>query len=253
DHYGYRVTITVVATVTALALPVAFWLRWPASFAHQRTSAKATAQPKRSGIPWQVWQELLSARVVRWLLGAGAIQLYLSGVIVSTTSIYLAERLQVGENTLLFGVGIATITGLLQGVRWLSDITVGPAIGRLSDHFGQAHMALILSTIATVAVGGLATLTDGYALLCLFLYFLCDSGINVTLSAAASGVAMHASRPHHLIGAYTTAGDLGSALGPLLAFSIGRYLGLPLTYLATALLGLLVVFCYHQTQRTSHK
>ncbi|MCB0082706.1 MAG: MFS transporter [Caldilineaceae bacterium] len=253
DHYGYRVTITVVATVTALALPVAFWLRWPASFAHQRTSAKATAQPKRSGIPWQVWQELLSARVVRQLLGAGSIQLYLSGVIVSTTSIYLAERLQVGENTLLFGVGIATITGLLQGVRWLSDITVGPAIGRLSDHFGQAHMALILSTIATVAVGGLATLTDGYALLCLFLYFLCDSGINVTLSAAASGVAMHASRPHHLISAYTTAGDLGSALGPLLAFSIGRYLGLPLTYLATALLGLLVVFCYHQTQRTSHK
>lgn len=246
DRYGYTTTIAVVATLTAVALPVVLSIRWPALPNHQRFDAQAKQQRQQHNkqVQWSVWLDLLRAPLVRWLLGAGAIQLFLSGIVVSTTSIYLAERLQASENALLFGIGVATITGLLQGVRWLSDITVGPTIGRLSDHFGQSLMALLLCVTSTVAILGLATLNDLWALLALFLYFLCDSGINVTLSAAASGVAMHHGRPHYLIGAYTTAGDLGAALGPLLAFSIGRYLGLPITYAFTAIIGLLVVVRY---------
>lgn len=254
DRYGYGTTITVIAAVTALALPVALAIRWPHTL-DTRRSAKPNSEATRGQsrqFQWSLWLDLLRQPLVRWLVGAGAIQLFLSGIVVSTTSIYLAERLQAGENALLFGIGVATITGVLQGVRWLSDITVGPTIGRLSDHFGQALVALLLSTVAFVAIIGLATLTDFLALFALFLYFLCDSGINVTLSAAASGLAMHNEHPHQLIGTYTTAGDLGSALGPLLAFSIGRYLGLPLTYMITALIGLLIVgrYCHLYWQQT---
>ncbi len=251
DRYGYDVTIGVVTLLTALALPVALKIHWPLAL-HRTPSVKISltqSQPSNNQFQWAIWRELLRTPVVRWLLGAGAIQLYLSGVVVSTTSIYLAERLQASESSLLFGVGVATITGLLQGVRWLSDITIGPTIGRISDRVGQARMALLLALIALLAIIGLATLTNLFALLCLFLYFLCDSGINVTLSAAASGVALQSERPHHLIGAYTTAGDLGSALGPLLAFSVGRYLGLPLTYVVTALVGMLIVGRYFQLSR----
>lgn len=244
DRFGYAVTLGVVALLTALALPVALQIHWPVGLRQGATPSPAPTQPRSKQLQWAVWYELLRVPLVRWLLGAGAIQLYLSGVVVSTTSLYLAGRLQASENSLLFGVGVATITGLLQGIRWLSDITIGPTIGRLSDHMGQARMALLLALLALLAVIGLATLTDLFAVLCLFLYFLCDSGINVTLSAAASGVALQHERPHHLIGAYTTAGDLGSALGPLLAFSVGRYLGLPLTYVITATLGLLIVGRY---------
>lgn len=244
DRYGYAVTIGVIAILTALALPVALQLRWPETLHRAALVTTNRTQPRNNQLQWTVWYELLRTPLVRWLLGAGAIQLYLSGVVVSTTSLYLAERLQANENSLLFGVGVATITGLLQGVRWLSDITIGPTIGRISDRVGQARMALLLALIALLAIIGLATLTNLFAVLCLFLYFLCDSGINVTLSAAASGVALQSERPHHLIGAYTTAGDLGSALGPLLAFSVGRYLGLPLTYVVTALAGLLIVWRY---------
>ncbi len=244
DRYGYGVTIGAVMALTALALPVALRIQWPSGLQQGTQSAPSIPQPQKNQFQWQIWRELLQTPLVRWLLGAGAIQLYLSGVVVSTTSIYLAERLQASENSLLFGLGVATITGLLQGVRWLSDITIGPTIGRISDHIGQARMAISLSLIGFLAIIGLATLTNLLAVLCLFLYFLCDSGINVTLSAAASGVALHSRRPHHLIGAYTTAGDLGSALGPLLAFSVGRYFGLPLTYMLTALTGLVVVWRY---------
>ncbi|MCB0061605.1 MAG: MFS transporter, partial [Caldilineaceae bacterium] len=193
DRYGYNTTIAVTATLTALAVPVALWLQWPAAshYAEKPSSSKGRATTKPQPLQWSIWLDLLKTSLVRWLLGAGAIQQFLSGIVVSTTSIYLAERLQANENALLFGIGIATITGLLQGVRWLSDITVGPTIGRISDQFGQARMALLLSLTAFFAIIGLATLTDFPALLALFLYFICDSGLNVTLSAAASGVALH--------------------------------------------------------------
>ncbi|MCB0188149.1 MAG: MFS transporter, partial [Caldilineaceae bacterium] len=245
DRYGYGVTISVVAMLTVLALPVALQIHWPQALrggAQPVDHGRVT--PRMNQLQWTIWRNLLRAPLVRWLLAAGAIQLYLSGVVVSTTSIYLAGRLQSNEQSVLFGIGVATVTGLLQGARWLSDITVGPTIGRLSDRFGQPRMPLMLTLVAVLAILGLATLPNRAAVLCLFLYFLCDSGINVTLSAAASGVALRSDRPHHLIGAYTTAGDLGSALGPLLAFSIGRSLGLPFTYGVTAVIGLLVVWRY---------
>ncbi len=250
DRYGYGTTLWVISAVTALALPVLFWLRWPTAGQSvaprpQKDGRTSNATSTKSrGISWQGWREVLTLPIARWLLAAGALQLYLSGVVVSTTSIFLAERLQASESSLLFGLGVASITGILQGVRWLSDITVGPTIGRLSDRVGQGNMALWLGVIAVIAIVGLVTGANLLAVICLFLYFLCDSGINVTLSAAASGVALQSKRPHLLIGAYTTAGDLGSALGPLLAFSIGRFFGLPTTYVATALVGLLVVWRY---------
>lgn len=246
DQYGYTTTIAAMAALTALAIPVALWLRWPTLLQqHLPPTANQLAagkQTRHRRIDWLAWRSIVSVPLVRWLLAAGAIQLYLSGVVVSTTSIFLAARLQSSENSLLFGLGVASITGLLQGARWLSDITVGPTIGRLSDRFGQARTALVLVLTGLAALIGLVTGANLVAVICLLLFFLCDSGINVTLSAAASGIAMQSERPHRLIGAYTTASDLGSALGPLLAFSVGRFLSLPVTYVVTALIGVLIVW-----------
>ena len=53
----------------------------------------------------------------------------------------------------------------------------------------------------------------------------------LALSAAASGVALHSERPHLFIGVYTTATDLGSALGPLFALSVGQVIGFTTLYL----------------------
>lgn len=248
DRFGYTVTIFCVVGITALALPLALAIRWPAR-AFLAHPAPATAQPNTTTHQrrWQDWWQTLQLPRARWLIIAAALQAYLSGVVISTTSIFLADRLQQSESSLLFGLGIGSIAGILQGVRWLSDITVGPTIGRLSDRIGQTAMALGLSALGFSALLGLSTLTAmAIVLPCLFLYFLCDSGMNVTLSAAASGTALAHERPHIFIGLYTTATDFGSALGPLLAFSLGRVLGLPLTYSGTALLVLLTLLRYRR-------
>lgn len=255
DRFGYTTTIFSIAGVTALALPLALAVRWPASAFRPHPATPVTGQPavvaRRRG--WQDWWRTLQSPRARWLVIAATLQFYLSGVVISTTSLFLADRLQQSEHSLLFGLGIGSIAGILQGVRWLSDITVGPTIGRLSDRVGQTAMALGLGALGCSALLGLSTLTaTAFILPCLFVYFLCDSGMNVTLSAAASGAALEQERPHIFIGLYTTATDLGSALGPLLAFSLGRALGLPLTYSGTAFLVLLTLLYYRRITVKRH-
>ncbi len=255
DRFGYATTILVVTSVTALAIPVALLVRWPASAAlpHQSPKKVTTDTAGQRRWQWQDWWRALQNPRARWLVIAAALHLYLSGVVVSTTSIFLAERLQLAENSLLFGLGVGSITGILQGTRWLSDITIGPTIGRISDRIGQSQMAIGLVAIGGSAIFGLAGLPSlSLVLGCLFVYFLCDSGMSVTLSAAASGVALEQERPHLFIGLYTTATDFGSALGPLLAFSLGSYLGLPVTYTVTAVLVILAILRY-RTLETGNK
>ncbi|MBX3010336.1 MAG: MFS transporter [Caldilineaceae bacterium] len=245
DRFGYLTTLLVVMSVTALALPLAFWVRWPANafLPHSHPSSPPTRVGQLSN--WQQWWQALQSAEARWLIIGAALQFYLSGVVVSTTSLFLTEHLQPTDNGLLLGLGIGSITGILQGIRWLSDILFGPTIGRISDRFGQTHMAVALVTVGFGALIGLATLSSMLLVVaCLLAYFLCDSGMNVTLSAAASGIALRRERPHTFIGLYTTATDLGSALGPLLAFSLSGWIGLPVTYTVTAGLVMVAIFRY---------
>lgn len=245
DRVGYTATIFSIAAITTLALPITLFIRWPAGAFHRRPAPAVTAPPTVPRRHWQDWWHTLQSPRTRWLLTAATLQFYLSGVVISTTSIFLADRLQQSESSLFFGLGIGSIAGSLQGVRWLSDITFGPTVGRISDRIGQTVMALGLGTLSFSALLGLSTLTNmALVLPCLFVYFLCDSGMNVTLSAAASGAALEQERPHVFISLYTTMADLGSALGPLLAFSLGRLLGLPLTYSGTAFLVLVTLLYY---------
>ncbi len=248
DHYGYSTTIGVMVVITTLALPVAWTIRWPvAGLTPDPVSGSKTIAPK-SG--WRDWLRALELPERRWLTAATCLQLLSSGVILSTTALFLKNLQQNTASPLIFGFGIATMTGVLQGVRWLSDLTIAPTIGHLSDRYGQSTMATFLVCVAFCAILGLAVLPALPAIVCLFVIFLCDAGTSTVLSASASGAAMHAPRPNLFIGVFATAGDVGSALGPLLALSIGNLLGLPLLYLLLSAALLVAVLRYRGTVRT---
>ncbi len=241
DHYGYSTTIAVMVAITVLALPVAWTIRWP------ETGLSPALKNKAPKSEWHDWCKALELPERRWLTAATCLQLLSSGVILSTTALFLKNLHQNAASPLIFGLGIATMTGLLQGMRWLSDLTIAPTIGHLSDRFGQANMATFLVCVSFGAILGLAVLPTLLAIVCLFVIFLCDAGISTVLSASASGAAMHAPRPNLFIGVFATAGDAGSALGPLLALSIGNLLGLPLLYLILSAALLLAVLRYRGT------
>ena len=238
DRFGFAPTIVLIASITALAIPLAVWLPW--THASVATSTPATFVRARFGD----WRQHLNRPIHRWLIAAGACEHIAQGVILSTTSLFLAQR--ISAEGLRFGplLGAGSLAGLMLGARWASDLLFAPLFGALSDRLGQANAAMGISIVYLLAVVGVVSLPIELAVVALLVNFLCAGGLYVTLTAAASGAANASTRPHLFIAAFTTGGDAGSALGPLLAFSLVTYVGFPLLYLAMGLLLVLVVWGY---------
>ncbi|MCX7670379.1 MAG: hypothetical protein N2439_09935, partial [Anaerolineae bacterium] len=102
-------------------------------------------------------------------------------------------------------------------------------------------VAMLLATVMLVAVLGVMQLAGAALVLSLMLVFISSAGLTVTLAAIANGIALGAAHPHHMVGAYTTAGDAGSALGPTLAYSLGALVGIGGLYVVGAAVLLMTV------------
>lgn len=242
DRFGYRTAASVVLAISALALPLAATLRWPAAV------HRPTARP--AGALWAGLLAALRADGSRRLLLAGFIYAIFEGVLISTTSLFLAGRL--GAEGLPGGlVGrVGTVAGFLLAVRWTAEILFGPAIGALADRFGQVTVLVGLAFSLLAGVLGMAWLGGLPLLLALLMAFVSSAGLNITLSAVASIEAQHVERPQMFVGAYTTAGDAGSAAGPLLAYSLGALAGgMQNLYLAAAAILALAVVAYWRRLR----
>jgi MFS family permease len=237
DRYGYQAAIFFVMVAAVVALPVALLFRW--SVVHQpprKSETKSSAELHSSDGGWRgAW----TLPVQRWLIVAGFFQYLLSGVVISTTAIFLAQRMGAGDEWVWLGVGIATLTGMMHGVRWITDLALGPAVGVLSDRIGQSTTAAMVTGIMVAGLLGALFFPPTLAILCLFVVLLADGALHIVMSAAASGVALTTSRPHAFVGVFTTTTDAGSALGPLVAYSLVTAVGLSLVYgvLGVMLLG----------------
>jgi MFS family permease len=240
DQFGYPVAVTVVACVTGLAFPTALFIGWPDVLPPKTR----TRQPVLRG-----WWRAFRAPSARWLLGAGFLHKALEGVLISTVSLFLVDKLGPNGPLLQASVGAATVAGALLAVRWASNLAFGPAIGLLSDRLGQPRMAALLTCLLLAGVMGAAGMFGLLSVLCLALVFLVSGGLYVTLSAAASHAALHTDRPHLFIGGYTTAADGGLALGPLLAYSLTDGVGLSSLYLLSSSVLALVVLLYWWSER----
>lgn len=261
DQYGYGIAVGVMVGVSMLAIPVAWGISWPLSgddSTNRLASRQSTLQPStptnrldRVRAAWRVWASVLDVPMRRWLTGAGFLGYLLHSVVVSTTSLFLASRLSNDRFFLGWTVGVATLTGFLLAVRWVVDLTLAPALGYLSDRLGQAQTAALLVCGQFAGLIGAVILPPMAAISALLLVYLCDGGLNVTLSAAASGAAIATVRPHLFVGVFTTATDAGSAMGPLLAYSIAGAVGFGTMYLGFGLLFALTIWRYWWlTQRT---
>ena len=237
DRSGYQAAIIFVVAASILALPVSVLFRWGAvhmPFTKQADEKQAKDESSDGG-----WLSAWERPVQRWLVVAGFFQYLLSGVVVSTTAIFLARRMGADDGGACLGLGVATLTGVMHGIRWITDLALGPVVGAFSDRIGQAATAALVGTVLAVGLIGALFLPPTFAILCLFVVLLADGAMNIVTSAAASGVAMSTSRPHAFIGVFTTTTDAGSALGPLVAYSLVTTVGLSPVYglLAILMLG----------------
>ncbi|HEX6302683.1 MAG TPA: MFS transporter [Anaerolineales bacterium] len=242
DRYGFQTSVWVILIAGLPAIPLSLTLPWPRGRGYRGLPKEGSGSRL----------EILDHPVRRWLVASALADGVFQSTLVSTVSLFLAGLLgrhDFNQDTLL---GVGSIAGGVLMVRWISGIFVAPAIGKLSDRFTHGRMAVVLAfttfcAVLLVALGNLLAIPS------LLVIFLVGSGLFVTLNASASRIAAQSRYPNLFAGAFNTAVDIGTALGPLFAYSLVGAFGLLPLYVLTGVLQFLIISRYWWAEsKTAH-
>jgi len=238
DLWGFRPTVILLTCGSVIGIPLAISLR------------DVQVAPIDSGMELTRINLKLVMGDVK-MLGIGLCtlvnSLLLQGILVSTLSLYLLELVG-GGGVNIFGVavGIATLSGFLLTFRLLSRFIFGPIFGTMSDRFGRQHTLTILFIGGMAGMAMLGLTRSVYVIaLAVLLAFISSAGLMVTLATEASDIAASLDQGReYVMSSYANWSDLGSAMGPLIAYVMR--LGIPFrtTYLGSSVI-LLAVAIFH--------
>ncbi len=219
DTLGFRSAAILLGCGSALGIPVALSLRGD-------EGVHDVGVDERASLDLSLL--LGDSRLLRVGLGTMMNSLLLGSLLASTLSLHLLESLGEGGLTVLgVPVGIATLSGALLMIRMGSRFVVGPMFGEASDRIGRG---LTTTLLFVGGVLGMATLglsvSPVTVTLAVVLCFVSASGLGAVLTTEASDIAVSkGGGGRYVMSAFTNWVDLGSALGPLLAYVLR--LGIP--------------------------
>lgn len=245
DTVGFRQAVRICAAVSGVGLLVAL-VALPETAPGVRVQSKISVVISRRIQLRQGFGRLRS--MDRSLLVASYVYLVVllvnSGVLMSTISLYVEQRwgstLPVGHTA----IGVASLGGLLLAMRALLGIVGGPVAGAISDRMGDrwpvVRAGLLLGSfgfVVLVFLQGLGAVPLGVTMVSL------SAGALAATLVALVGDMVEGQRQGIAMGGLATAGDIGSAIGPPLAYGLAVAIGLRWVYLfcAFALLSGLVV------------
>ncbi len=213
DSWGFTSANLLLCIGTFLVIPVAF------SLTDKRTELD---QPKEEH-KFNIRTLIGNSELFRLGVGVMLTRLFLGSLISSTLSLYLIEVLGAeGVTFLRWDIGIASLTGFLLSFRIFTKFLLGPVIGILSDKFGgQRTMVILFFTGASSLM--LLALSQSLVLIAIAvtISFLSDAGLGVVVASQVSDmVSSGESNNQYTLSAFTNWIDIGSALGPLVIFSL---------------------------------
>jgi MFS family permease len=159
-----------------------------------------------------------------------------SGVLMSTISLYLGQRWGAGVALGSVVIGVASLGGLMLAIRALSGMVAGPVAGLVSDRLRNRWYVIrggILLGVSGFVV--LALVDHVWAVPLGVILVSASAGALATALAALVGDLAAVERQGVTMGALATAGDTGSALGPLVAYWLVVAVDLRWVYLLCAL------------------
>jgi MFS family permease len=165
-----------------------------------------------------------------------------AGAIASTSILWLSNLFESGLSLRSFALPIATLTGVFVALRTITSMLSGPIAGNLSDRLGQRWGVIA----ALLVIGGIGTYLMGYRSAAIaipggFIAAIPGGGVQALIPALI-GDRVQAEREGRALGVVYTIGDLGSALGPVLALGLIGSIGLASVYrICSALLIVLAV------------
>jgi MFS family permease len=233
DALGFQAAVRVCAAVSAFGLLVAL-LGLP------ETSSRGQGGVRGLGAIWHrrritQWFEAMQG-VNRSLLATSYVYLVVlfvnSGILMSTISLYIEQRwggtLSIGDRA----IGVASLGGLLLAMRSALGIVGGPAAGALSDRIGDrwpvVRAGLVFTSLGflvLVFLQSVGAIPIGVALVSV------SAGGLVAALVALVGDLAEGQRQGLAVGGLATAGDIGSATGPPLAYGLAVVIGLRGVYL----------------------
>jgi MFS family permease len=228
DQLGYHTAMWIGAAVTAfggmfalLALP-------------ETRSAQPEITPASLPNPALDWYRKPGLWVVAVLQGIN--RFVFSGVLAATMALlvqdqFTAAGLTVGTDLV---IGVATLTGMLMAGRTVLSMLSAPLSGNLSDRLGSRWGVTTIG-MATGAVSMLLLSRSSPASILLGVALgAVVAGSIQALVTAQTGDLVEQGQRGRAIGMLHTAGDLGSAAGPLFAYGLLVWIGLSGVFVLSA-------------------
>ena len=173
--------------------------------------------------------KLLSAFFLRFSSG-----LISNGLVIATVSLFVSEVLVRDPVLLVFQINVITLSGIVIGIRWFADLFLSVILGEIADKKGKQLVVNICVFLMILSCGLLIFSNSNLELMLIsFTLLFCFSvGTNVSLESITGYLAGQSNRPIAL-SRFNTFADLGSALGPLIAFIILGFVGFQIIYIVS--------------------
>jgi MFS family permease len=227
DQIGYTATMWTGAILTALGAGIALIF------------LPETRQPHPASYGQPVIGKFPTPDLKNGLMSAASIygvnRFVTAGVLAATLGLLVKEQMELHQ----LGFGLASVTGILMALRTFVSMFASVTSGKASDWLGSRWR---------VALWGLGIGAFGMALLIWNLPIALVTGIVLSAFAAGSLQTVSSALPGDIVGPRQqgvaigfihTAGDIGSAVGPPVAYALLPSFGLSGIYLLCAGLFLL--------------
>jgi MFS family permease len=244
DQVGFRFTVFVLAAGGMIGTLLSLLL-------HDVEVLDAGRQVVTSSMPRPMPAQYFTrffgdSRMLRVGLSTAMNNLLIQSILTSTISLYLFEQIGAGSVTLIgFTIGVATLSSILVAIRRISRLTVAPFISSISDFLNRQTILFLVSVFGACSMMVLGiTQSIQVIVLVVAFAFIASSSLGVILATVASDLAAQQINRLSVISSYANWVDIGSALGPLVAYLLRLGTSFRLIYLSASLL-LLGITMFH--------
>ena len=232
DHYGFDNAMLIQAGLTLFGAIVGLFLLPETRHAPHSGQLPANAALPAGETPQSPRNVFLGAATGLY----AANRLVFSGLFSSTLGLFLLERFGTSINIAGSIFGVATLTGFALASSTLLSMLSTPLTGLLSDRMRNRWQAASLGLVPGVIGFALFALGTPLGMILGIPSAAFASSSNQNVATALVGDLSRGNRRGQQLGVLFTFGDLASALGPLLAYSLLPIISLQGMYIASAFL-----------------
>ncbi len=246
DSLGFRPTMLFSALLTGAGFLLALTLLPETGPGTIRRTGLSDPQirplPSTPGLRTRIWKAIksLRPRAVGWQIWLAVAITFIiffsgNGLIMATIGRFISLEMRQGFVIGQTIIGVAALSGIILSLRSLLIALTSPMAGGFSDRrrtrWPTIMIGLGLGVAGMIALGTLSIIPA--ILLGITLTSLCE-GVLLTVLPAIIGDQAAESQRGRSMGLIFVAGDLGSALAPMIAYSVLALIPLRQVYLASS-------------------